>query len=83
MKFKTMYGKNKMKVPEINVIECDIKIIDHIMFEYEMIQRAREAEIILNQMLYNGKFTYLFWTDKHKSFLFTFQKPLANHRTFF
>lgn len=53
MKFKTMYGKNKMKVPEINVIECDIKIIDHIMFEYEMIQRAREAEIILNQMLYN------------------------------
>jgi hypothetical protein len=46
---------NMNKIPTIEVEECQTLLIDEKIFEYDMIQRAREAEIILSQILANCK----------------------------
>ena len=65
MKFLGISKPNKFKIPEIKIIECEMLNNNYVTFEYEMIHRAREAECVLNQMLYNGKYMVFF----HQIFL--------------
>lgn len=43
-------------IPTIEIIECQQRLFDEKIFEYEMIHRAREAEALLEIMMANCKF---------------------------
>ena len=44
-----------VNIPTIEVDEVQTMYIDEKLFEYDMIQRAREAELILSEILANCK----------------------------
>lgn len=57
----TMTQKNGIKpqmrgIPTIEIIECQQPYFDEKLFEYNMIQRAREAEALLVEILTDCKF---------------------------
>ena len=45
-----------VNIPTIEVDEVQTMYIDDKLFEYDMIQRAREAELILSEILNNCEF---------------------------
>ena len=52
-------SKTKVKVPKIEIEECKMKTKDQKKLENEMFQRAKEAKILLDKLLYEGKFPHL------------------------
>lgn len=51
----------KVKVPKIEINECKVKTKDHKKLENEMLQQAKEAQLLLEQLLCEGEssiFTY-------------------------
>lgn len=49
-----------VNIPTIEVDEVQTMYIDEKLFEYDMIQRAREAEMILSEILANCEFVFYF-----------------------
>ena len=45
----------KVKVPKIEINECKGKTKDHKKLENEMLQQAKEAQLLLEQLLCEGK----------------------------
>ena len=58
MRFNILKGnsnsKNKVKVPKIEINECKMKTKDHKKLENEMFQQAKEAQLLLEQLLFEG-----------------------------
>ena len=50
----------KVKVPKIEINECKVKTKDHKKLENEMLQQAKEAQLLLEQLLCEGKFHFIF-----------------------
>ena len=54
----THHKGDLVNIPTIEVDEVQTMYIDEKLFEYDMIQRAREAELILSEILANCKFVF-------------------------